>query len=397
MRRRSLVSTSLAVALAAAGCDAILGIHAGEPGGSSASTGGSSASTGGASTASSASGTGGGDAGPGCPFLKSPPCHVDGGSSEPCDAIIFSPTVTTANTFGILVIGDYVYWADGMGHVVRVRFDGAPDSSFGKSADTIFIAADQSRVYITEWNDPVIRSATLAAPHLLADVSVVSGPMGSMPAARFSRIALSPQGALYWTSLNPNGVWTANTDGSQPTAAPVASKVDDPVDFDRSTGVAVDATHVYWTDADTVLRIPLTKLGDPSAVEPPVALDPGAGEVAVDDTWVYWTNDHGLAYKPKAGGGQFTSYTAPDANLRGRALLLDGNYIYWSLGEGASSTGTAQNMIVRAPRGGGPATVVALSPPGAYALAADCGAIYWTIFDRNHEQMGTVQKVRKPQ
>lgn len=66
--------------------------------------------------------------------------------------------------------------------------------------------------------------------------------------------------------------------------------------------------------------------------------------------------------------------------------MLDGEWLYWSESGG---------RILRVERGGGLETVqvVANGVPDAYALAADCGAIYWTTFAFNH---GTTYKVRRP-
>jgi hypothetical protein len=272
-----------------------------------------------------------------------------------------------------------------------MRYDGVPDATFGDGVDSIFLAADASRVYYNDWSDGKIRAATLDASHLLGDVTVIAPVMGSSPASRFGRIALS-QGMLYGSAQSPNQIWAAPANGSQGYATKVASKVDDSMDFDVSGGVAVDDTHVYWTDANTVLRIPLSQIGNQQAIEPPVAMDTGTGDVAVDDTWVFWTDASGLAWKPKTGGGNgFSVYSSN----RGRGLLLDGDYVYWSVAGSASSP---SSQILRAKKGGtaSTVTVVAESPPGAYALAADCGAIYWTTFDATNEHAGSVQKVRKP-
>jgi hypothetical protein len=311
-----------------------------------------------------------------------------------CDTIQLFSTVANAmnpNTFGIVVVGDYLYWGNGAGKVVSMRNDGVPNATFGNGSDSIYVAADANRVYYSDWNDGKIRAATLDPSHLLADVTSVAPSSGSAPASRFGHVALR-QGILYGSVQSPNEIWTAPSNGSQGYATQVVSKVDDSMDFDVSGGVAVDDTHVYWTDANTVLRIPLSQIGNQQAIEPPVAKDQATGDVAVDDTWVFWTDASGIAWKPKTGGGNgFSVYSSN----RGRGLLLDGEYVYWSV---AGSTANPSSQILRAKKGGDATTVtvVAESPPGAYALAADCGAIYWTTFDVNILMSGSVQKVRKP-
>jgi hypothetical protein len=57
---------------------------------------------------------------------------------------------------------------------------------------------------------------------------------------------------------------------------------------DAAVSIALDETHVYWTDfvADTVMR--RAKSG--GAVETLATSQDGAVSIALDDTHVYWTN-----------------------------------------------------------------------------------------------------------
>lgn len=375
-----------------AGCNAIFGIElgtlsstssgssssssGGAGGGSSASSSGATGGNGSSTTTSSSSGSGGAGGAPACPVEKVPECHPDGGAG-PCDPIPLTE-LNAAYTLGMLVVGDYLYWASGDGKVTRVRFDGAMMEKFGAGNDSVFLAADAAGVYYTDWYDGTIRSAGLDPPHSLSDVTTVTG---AMALARLSRIALG-DGKLYWSTQDPDTLWSYDLGGVAANPTKVADRMSDTSSTNSAVGVAVDAQHVYWSDADKVRRIPLAKLGDATAIED-FAADPGAGEIALDGARVYWTSTAGVASKLKDGTGLVVAPTGAD---RARALLLDGAYVYWTADGG---------RVLRVKRGAAdPVEVVGKGPPGAFGLAADCGAIYWSTFiEGNH---GTVYKVRKP-
>jgi hypothetical protein len=381
---------------AAAACNAIFGIQpgmgtsssssSGSGGGGGVTTGTTGASTSASSatgTASASSGTGGSGGASACPAAKLPACHVDGGAGAVCDPIQLTPATYDNYAIGIAVVGDTVYWASGDG---KITFGpdqgGVSPGPFGLGEDSVSVATDGQSIYWTDYHDGVIRGATLDAAHTLTDVSTVINDGGTQPDANLSRIAL--QGStLYWSTEFPSAVWAADIGSPQAHPTKVADKVDDPSSPDRSVGVTADTTHVYWTDAGKVLRLPVGKLGDATAVET-FATASNAGDVVLDADRVYWISDAGVSSKHRDGSGLLT---LPSTGAEsGRALLLDGDYVYWT---------TASGRILRGQKGGGMSTVtvVAQGTPGAFMLAADCGAIYWTTFAFSH---GHVFKVLKP-
>lgn len=388
--RFSRLASVLAIATAAAACNAIFGVDPGlgsGPSGSSSTSsgvGGTTTSSGSTSsdtstsdsTSSSSTSTGTGS----CPASHVPPCHVDGGTGAMCDAIPVTAGYD-GYTLGMAVIGDTIYWASGNGKITFASIDGVVDPNpFGDGNDSVMVATDGSRIFWTDWYDGKIRSASLTPPYPLLDISSMTGDGGS-PNAYLGRI-VHRSGMLYWAGEEPNAIWAAKADGSQIYATKVADKIDDTQSTDVSIGVAVDDAHVYWTDAGKVRRIPVDKLGDAAAIED-FASDDGAGEVVLDDTRVYWTSNAGVSSVKKDKTGLIV---LPSTGSRARSLLLDGPHVYWS---------EAGGRIVRADRGGGPstATAVAQGATDAYMLASDCGAIYWGTFAYNH---GTIFKAKKP-
>ena len=158
----------------------------------------------------------------------------------------------------------------------------------------------------------------------------------------------------------------------------------------RSSGIAVDASHVYWSDfnAGTIGRANLDGTGvDQSFI-------PGAGHypnlVAVDDGHVYWANAE------MTGVGMLNGGSIGRANLDGtgvdqsfipggfifgvseaRGPAVDASHIYWSdIGPAPTTIGRAnldgtgiEDSFIEFPLGGD-ATI-------PLAVAVDSHHVYW--------------------
>jgi hypothetical protein len=100
------------------------------------------------------------------------------------------------------------------------------------------------------------------------------------------------------------------------------------------------------------------------------------GTLAVDATHVYWSDGHfnkrpDVRRRPKGGGAIEELATSPDADgVWG--LAIDGTHVYWnSLSDGG---------VRRRPRSGGPVEQIATGQ--AAGLAVDDTDVYWTNFGR---------------
>jgi len=88
-------------------------------------------------------------------------------------------------------------------------------------------------------------------------------------------------------------------------------------------GIAVDATHVYWTNREggQVMRIPRSG-------GTPVFLAQGTAPraVAMDSTHAYWSGGAGVENVPRSGGTPVTLANGqyPDD------LVLDSTHVYWT-------------------------------------------------------------------
>lgn len=311
-----------------------------------------------------------------CGADRIPACHpVGGGTTTPCEAIAFSAK-DQSFTLGMVVVGDYLLYAGGDGDLHRIRYDGLADTSIdGAGSDSVGVATDGAHVYWGDYYDRLIRGAPTTPPLTPFDVTTLP----SSPAS-FARLAVSG-GKVFVNAVD--GVWMAKTDGTQAAPVKVASKTE-PGDEDRSSGIAADATYVYWTDAGRVRRLPIAQAGNETQIQD-VATATAADNVAVDDQRVYWTSSDGLGWRNKADLGGLT--TIPVGDTKARGLLLDGGYVY---------TDTPNGHVLRVKKGGAAADLetVAIGPANPYELAASCGAVYVGTFTFGN--FGTVYQVRKP-
>jgi hypothetical protein len=144
-------------------------------------------------------------------------------------------------------------------------------------------------------------------------------------------------------------------------------------------GIAVDASSVYWTDLDGVMKAPLGG-GSPTML----ATGQSPRGIAVDATSVYWTNvgyigPSGSVMKAPLEGGAAIALASGQYTTQG--IAVDATSVYWTNGEG----------VMKVPLGGGTITALvadASRQSGTYAIAVDTASVYWT-----DDYRGTVMKV----
>lgn len=116
-------------------------------------------------------------------------------------------------------------------------------------------------------------------------------------------------------------------------------------------GVAVQGTNIYWVDrgdpnvnnSGRVMTIPL----DPKAAANPVTLASGGvpQAIAVDSSHVYWTDSQSQSVQvvPLAGG---TATTLAAKQVAPVAIAVDDTNVYWA----TIAEGTGQGSIMKAPK-----------------------------------------------
>ncbi|MGZ3478004.1 MAG: hypothetical protein ACXVCJ_26125, partial [Polyangiales bacterium] len=151
--------------------------------------------------------------------------------------------------------------------------------------------------------------------------------------------------------------------------------------------IAVDRETLFWTDlvSREVLAGPLTNVGEaPGFAGTRTLVAKTSGRpvgIALDDTHVYWTDsDPGVVARvSKSGGAVETIYSGGDKTV---GIAVDATHVYWS--EWGSG------RIAKAPKGGGATVLLASDQKGARAIAIDDGRVYFT-----HPPSGSIKSVAK--
>lgn len=393
-------------------CNTIFDISPGTLGGGGAGgqTSSSATSTGGGPSSSS-TGTGAGGAGGSgvCPpfditqgcedsLLSDPAnCCVAGRSclggacvAGMCQPVVIDPSAST-DTRGISVVGDRVYWSTGTNELVKSRdknalgyLEVAHDAQWIPS-----IATDATHVYWLQWQGGQVRRAPLSG----SDSTELVASVSSTP--DWGRIAVGP-GAVYWATKNTTvGVWSAPIAPITEEVFAVASESGSGLSVqtvEAPTGVAVDTTHLYFSDSTDpngrILRRTLAGISAGEDVDAEVFADQQAspGDIAVDATHVYWVGSGQVCRRDKQMQGPVEVLITGEASPN--ALVVDDRFVYW-VNIASDANGEVRRMF----KAGGGATTLAGGQKSPWEIAADCAAIYWT--NQNDFGVGEVVKVAK--
>jgi hypothetical protein len=183
---------------------------------------------------------------------------------------------------------------------------------------------------------------------------------------------------VYWANQDGT-LMTVGLDGGTPAmlaSGPVA----------QYTGIAVDATSVYWTvdgmnnTGGTVLKVALD--GGMATTLATDQLNPTS--IAVDATSVYWTSTlggPGVVMKVAVDGGLPEMFAPGDASGYGNGLVTDARNVYWTGRFSVSQIGLD---------GTAPIAIFSSSEVGLAAIAVDATSVYWT-----DNTFGRVMKVAR--
>lgn len=208
-----------------------------------------------------------------------------------------------------------VYWTTALG-VMRVSKAGGTASVIvpgSEGAAASAIAVDDNYVYWSGTYDHALMRAALAAP-----TAEVFADTHSPTSSDISAIVLD-QAAVYWTDWQNGKILTMPKSGGEPRVL---------ADARRPSALAVDATHVYWTEdvegQGAVVSMPL-------AGGAPLTLASGQSAprgMAINATHVYWTAtwDETLSRVLLAGGAL---EIVAKAEVYPEHVALDDKFAYW--------------------------------------------------------------------
>lgn len=132
-------------------------------------------------------------------------------------------------------------------------------------------------------------------------------------------------------------------------------------------GLAIDATHVYWTTGDGYVMMVASAGGEPTVLASGQHFPSG---IAVDADTVFWANGAvaGQIMSVPIVGGEPT--VLADQQRRPRKVVVDHGQLYW--------TNTGNGTIMTMPLAGGAPTELADHQGTPVAIAIDHDTLYWS-------------------
>ena len=158
---------------------------------------------------------------------------------------------------------------------------------------------------------------------------------------------------------------------------------------DFPSGLALDATHVYWTNQAGGSVTKADKLDVENALVL-AEMQPGAYQIVEDDEYVYWTNGGGDAVMKIAKEG---GTPIPVASENGpHAIALDDEAIYWTMiGDETFDEG----FVRRIPKEGGPIQDLASDPGRLTSAVIEGDYLYWANMSIGAFVTNKIKRIQK--
>ena len=155
-----------------------------------------------------------------------------------------------------------------------------------------------------------------------------------------------------------------------------------PLIWDR--GIAVDATHLYWSGGlpsnatdGTISSMPIEG-GTPTLLVPSGVW---GTSLTIDLSYLYWGGAHGSVFRMPLAGGDVTTLFAATEDDPVEAIAVDDANVYWG-GPDSEYVGSG-STVMKAPIGGGTPTVMAHVEPGYVRTIAPLGGYIYVAHEGN--------------
>ena len=238
----------------------------------------------------------------------------------------------------------YIYWAMSFeNNIGRANLDGTNgDRGFIRGVHgPLGVAVDSDHIYWAAIDSDSIGRATIDGSH----VEKQFVPLGSDPRAGVSDVAVTAE-HLYWTRDDGDGfarpasswIGRANIDGS--------GVEEHFIYAGQPVGIAVDDSHIYWTDHATY-SVGRANLDGTDVTQ----LITGSSDtwftgIAVGADQLYWADEFGSIGRSDLDGGGVEPSFIRRTTYSG--LAVDADHIYWGRAKGCLYAVDCSSSIARA-------------------------------------------------
>lgn len=378
----------LALAAAGTGCNLIFGIEPGTEAIASSSSTTTGTESGGGGSEAATSGAGG-HGGAGGSDGGAPSCAPSRCTAGQCP-VTQMPGELGRNPKGMVVTEDAVLLASGDA-IISIPKDGGTARTLPGTlgfGDASWVTYSGGQLSWLNWSNGNVLGISIDPPSTSPiQIAEVPPPEEGSVYAAYGRIA-SFGDSVYWATQMPPAVWRAKADGSQRLAEQVASG-------GAPIGIAVDATHVYWSDV--LERRILRKTKDPLGTTAEVFAETNGSptEILLASGVLYWVTDESGAVQSKATDAALDAppftYTV-DAQAVSKSLAVDDEFVYWTVYVNSEGNGEVR----RAHIGKGDPIILATGMPYFFEIAVDCGSIYWNVNNLDGDEEAMVFQMPKP-
>ena len=260
----------------------------------------------------------------------------------------------------VLTDATYAYWGSGYGDVYRRSLDGAPIEGLADAGTCTFADAtlDGTRLYWTCRSNPIVESTPLAGS--------VANVVGT--SAYPSGLAVDATNVYWCDGTRAGGVFQTPKNTVNGGAGTSIATEDDPY---YGVQVHVGGGHVYWLAIadlpDTAMKV-LRRAPIGGGARETVASQIGIRSFAIDGAHVYWSLPTQTIVRADLAGTNASAFVTNEDAL---SVVIDGAELFWGTSDGhlrRARTSDGKGVVTLA-QGFGPIGAIAVGPKWVVFLA----------------------------